>query len=106
MWQNLDIYDGRFGSAVLPSGFVQSVSDVTTENGFDTVYITGRIGGGTDQDLFRLQVQDLADRTKDSWQRVGIRWSGTSSQGGGALDPVRRIFLRTGSSNSLPFSYW
>jgi len=106
MWQNLDIYDGRFGSAVLPSGFVQGVSDVTTENGFDTVYITGRIGGGTDQDLFRFQVQSLTDRSKDSWQRVGIRWSGTSSQGAGALDPVRRIFLRTGASNDLPFSYW
>ena len=78
---------------------------VTIEDGFDTVYVAGRAGGGTSQDLYRLQIRDLGNRSQDTWQRVGIWWSGSSSQGAGALDPTRRIFVRTGSG-SMPFSYW
>jgi hypothetical protein len=106
MWQDLDIYDGRFAPLGMPSTFVMGVTDVTNEQGFDTVYVAGRMGGGTSQNLFRLQIRDLADRSQDTLGQVGIWWSGTSSQGGGALDPVRRIFLRTGSSNAIYFSYW
>ncbi|MEO6929208.1 MAG: Ig-like domain-containing protein, partial [Casimicrobiaceae bacterium] len=105
MWQDLDIYDGRFPVSSLPSTFVMGVSDVTVDNGVETVYITGRIGGGTDQDLFRLRIPDLNDRSLDTWDRVGIWWSGSSSQGAGAFDPTRKIFLRTGDGG-LYFSYW
>jgi hypothetical protein len=104
MWQNLDVYDGRFPLADMPSTFVNCVSDVTLENGFDTIYISGRMGGGVDQDLFRYQIQDLNDRSKDTWQRVGIGWWGISNKGAGIYDPVRRAFIRMASGNSV--SYW
>ena len=57
MWQNLDIYDGRFPASGFRALSFMGVSDATIENGVDTVYIAGRLGGGTIQDLFRLQFQ-------------------------------------------------
>ena len=105
MWQNLDIYNGRFPASVLPSSFIMGVSDATIADGVDTVYVTGRIGGGTEQDLFRLQIPDVANRSQDKWERVGIWWNGSSSQGAGALDPTRNIFVRTGGGG-MYFSYW
>jgi hypothetical protein len=55
MWQNLDIYNGRFPASELPATFVNRVSDALVEKGVDTVYISGRIGGDVDQDLFRFR---------------------------------------------------
>jgi hypothetical protein len=106
MWQNLDIYDGRFSGLYLPGSFIQGVSDVIDEGGYDTVYITGRYGAGTDQNLYRMQVRDIGDRSKDVWTQVGHFYAGVSTQGAGAIDPVRRIFLRTGRDNSVYFTYW
>jgi len=104
MWQNLDLWDGHVPLSNLPSSFVNGVSDYTLENGVDTVYIAGRYGGGVDQNLYRFRIPSLTDRSQDAWDVVGIGWYGVSNKGGGAYDPLRRAFIRMGSTNWL--SYW
>ncbi len=104
MWQNIDLWDGHVPLSSLPSSFVNGVSDYTLENGVDTVYIGGRYGGGVDQNLYRLRIPSLTDRTQDVWEWVGLGWWGVSNKGAGIYDPVRRAFIRTGSTNWL--SYW
>ena len=106
MWENRDIYSGRYSASILPGSFINSVSDYASENSFDTVYISGHYGSASRADLFRYQVLDPLNRNLDTWEQVGLDWTGISQgQGTGAYDPLRKLFVRTGNATAQ-FSYW
>jgi hypothetical protein len=112
MWQNRDIYANLKGSP-LPAGFYSGMAVQTVENGKDVVYVVGAIQNNNS--LYRYQINDVNDPSKDSWTLVGGE-TNLSGQGAGAYDPNNRIFLRTGfpsapypwggMSPDYPFLYW
>jgi hypothetical protein len=112
MWQNRDIY-ANLPSSPLPITFGGCMAVQTVENGKDVVYVVGAIE--SNNSLYRYQINDVNDPSKDSWILMGGE-TNQSGQGAGAYDPINKIFLRTGFASSpypwggmspdRPFLYW
>lgn len=103
MWENRDFYQ-NLPTAALPSSYVSGVTGITEENYKDVVLIGGRIGS-TATALYKYTVNNPDDPTQDTLEMVGRYWVGTSKDSVGAYDPVKKVFVRTGTSDK-PFSYW
>ena len=93
MWQNRDNFPADTGLGL------GGVTAYVNRDGKDVVYFSGQR-----DNLWRYTVQDL-DPANDRWELIGRRpWSGVDSDGAGALDPTREIFVKTLSANS--FGFW
>jgi hypothetical protein len=104
MWQNRDMTRYLAGQR-MPDRYVNGCTGYADENGHDVVYIGAPGGGGTNLDLFRYEIDDVANPASDQIAKVGIFWRGTSNQTTCAYDPSRLLFVRTGS-NTVPFTFW
>ncbi len=104
MWQNRDLTRNLAGRP-LPDRHVNGCTAYAEENGKDVVYVGAPGGGGTNLDLFRYVINDVATPTTDEMDKVGIFWRGTSNQTTCAYDASRKLFVRTGS-NTIPFLFW
>ena len=104
MWANRDMFVNIPNFPVILSQ-VSGCTAYADENGKDVAYIGARSGGGTNTNLYKYTVSDLSNPALDTFQQVGVFWNGTSGNTTCALDPVRKLFVRTGS-NSVPFVYW
>ncbi|SDX88253.1 hypothetical protein [Nitrosomonas halophila] len=102
MWGNRDWWAN---ASTLQLVHVNGVTARADEFGKDVIYFGARLGTTTDQHLFRMQINDINDPTKDKIGRVGIYWSG-SPQSAGAYDPVRKVFARNGGDSTTPLVYW
>ena len=93
MWQNRDNFPDDTGLGL------GGVTAYVNRDGKDVVYFSGQR-----DNLWRYTVQDL-NPASDTWELIGRRpWSGVDSDGAGALDPTREIFVKTLSANS--FGFW
>jgi len=104
MWANRDIYVN------IPSGLpslshVDGCTAYAEENNRDVAYLGARNIGGTALNLYKYTVNSLSNPALDTFQQIGQWWTGSSIQTACAIDPVRRIFVRTGTP-SIPFTYW
>ena len=104
MWANRDMYVNIAGFPVVLSQ-VNGCTAYADENGKDVAYIAGRSGGSTNTNLYKYTVNSLSNPALDTFQTVGIFWSGTAGMTTCALDPVRNVLVRTGT-NAIPFMYW
>ena len=100
MWENRDIAKHLAGDP-MPTQYVSGCAQPTVENGHDVVYVAG----GISLELYRYQLTDLADPSQDAISKVGAYWQGTSGITTCALDPTRKLFVRTGT-NAQPFQFW
>jgi hypothetical protein len=100
MWENRDIAKHLAGEP-MPTQYVSGCAQPTVENGHDVVYVAG----GISLELYRYQLTDLADPSQDAISKVGAYWQGTSGITTCALDPTRKLFVRTGN-NTQPFQFW
>ncbi|MCW5632277.1 MAG: fibronectin type III domain-containing protein [Rubrivivax sp.] len=106
MWSNRDLAGWQPTHPFLPGAHVNGMTAYAQEDGKDVVYVVAYgNGGGTDANLYRYVINELASPALDSWQRVGMYWNGTPIEGAGALDTRRRLFVRTGDAG-LPFVMW
>ncbi len=55
--------------------------------------------------LYRYTINDFSDVTQDSWEFIGLYWGGPTLQGAGAYDPIRKVFVRTGTETQ-PIDYF
>ncbi|MBL8316292.1 MAG: hypothetical protein JNK55_21380, partial [Rubrivivax sp.] len=102
MWQNRDNLNPAFPGDPKP-GFggtywVDGTTAYAQEGGKDVLYISAS------SMFFRYTVNDLSDPQRDTYEVMG-RYSRYpfTGQGAGALDPYRKVFLRTANST---FTYW
>jgi hypothetical protein len=99
MWENRRM-DSHAGGGPHPGdtqyGFLNGATGYVQENGKDVLYIC-------ETNLWRYVVNDVNDRSQDTYERVGIYWEEFSGMGAGAVDPVRRLFVRTAGPT---FTYW
>lgn len=110
MWKNRDIFIKINAPKV---GFGSGMAVQTEEDGKDVIYVLGM--SGADNMLYRYQINDINDPTKDTWTTVG-GINNLAIQGTGAYDPVNKIFIRTGYpstpypwggvSPEYPFIFW
>ena len=106
MWENRDIYNNLQVPQTSPSGYINGVSGYSTDSqDRDVIYVTGRQGGSTNQNLYKYTIIDVNDPTADLWETVGIFFDGTNNQGAGAYSPTSNAFVRTGLGNTV-FMYW
>lgn len=104
MWQNRDAMADEPGIRK-PRNFVNGFSDVAVIDGHDVVYVAGP-QFGTQMDLYRYTIHDLADPSQDTWTLMGIGWQSVdATDAAGALDSRRRWFVRTGDA-FVPFLAW
>lgn len=97
MWSNRDAF--RNGRLQMDGNFVNGCTAYAEENGKDVVYVRQI------RTVFRYTVHDVHDPRKDTWEPVGRFWDGPGSKAVCAYDPVRRLFVRTGSQ-AVPFVFW
>jgi hypothetical protein len=104
MWHNRD-HARTLAGVAQPSKHVSGCTAYAEEDGVDVVYVGATRGSGSNPDLYRYSFPDLANPALDRVAHVGVFWNGTGGQTTCGLDPVRRLFVRTGTNNS-PFVYW
>ena len=104
MWENRDL-PRYLGGKPLPL-FLNGCTASAIENGHDVVYVVGTINGSSLQNVYRYEVVDPADASQDLFTTVGVYWNGANGQTTCGYDPASRLFVRSGSNLSIPFSYW
>jgi hypothetical protein len=104
MWTNRDMFVNIPNFPIILSQ-VNGCTAYANENGKDVAYIGGRSGGSTNLNLYKYTVNDLSNPAGDTFQQVGTFWNGTAGLTTCAIDPVRKLFVRTGF-NTAPFIYW
>lgn len=104
MWTNRDVFQAPI-TGTPPVSHINGMTAYATENGKDVVYTAARPGQGTDLTLYRYTINDINNIALDKFEVVGQYWSGPTDQGAGAYDPVRKLFIRTGTQ-SQPVAYW
>jgi fibronectin type 3 domain-containing protein len=106
MWANRDIYVNITNNPKFPGAQINGCTAYADENGNDVAYLGAEgPGGGTNLNLYRYTVSNLANPATDTIQQIGVFWNGTSGRTACGLDPVRGLFVRTGT-NAIPFVYW
>ncbi|HMO46574.1 MAG TPA: Ig-like domain-containing protein [Rubrivivax sp.] len=102
MWQNRSNLHPSYPGELKPGWggtyWIYGNTAYTEENGKDVLYLQAS------SELYRYTVHDVANPALDTYERVG-RYSQYpfSGQGAGALDPERKIYLRTANTT---FTYW
>jgi len=97
MWTNRENY---LNATTPPShSFVNGCTGYAEEGGKDVVYVR------TSAALLRYTIQNLSERSLDTWEQVGVYWNGPGSQTTCAYDPSGKSLVRT-ATNSVPFVYW
>lgn len=105
MWQNRDFIKNLVGKT-LPKRHVNGCTAYVEEDGRDVVYLgAGTSGSSTSPDLYRYEPGDVDMPASDGIARIGIYWVGAAGMTTCAVDPLRRVFVRTGN-NTKPFFYW
>lgn len=104
MWTNRDLY-GVPTLTGLPVYHVHGCTAYASEGGKDVVYVGNNTFGGTELNLHRYVLNDINNPAADTWQMVGAWAQSSDDQTACGYDPVRKIFLRTGS-DTYPFVYW
>lgn len=105
MWQNREAYRRPEVAALGVISFVNGTSDAYVENGKDVVLVGGSTAGGTEVQLAKVTINDVNDPLQDTWQLVGINWTGSGSQGAAAYDPINRLYIKT-YRPWAPFVFW
>jgi len=106
MWANRDIYVNIPGTPALPGNFVNGCAAYAEENGKDVAYLGARLpGGGTSLFLYKYTANALASPALDTVTLAGMFWNGTDDATSCGVDPLRKLFVRTGNS-AIPFVYW
>lgn len=100
MWTNRDLYGNSQIS--MPARFVNGTTAVTSENGYDVVYLSA-VSGGTAQQLYKHTIVDINNPSLDQWEQVGRYWNAFNGKGAGAFSPDLNLYLRTATSD---FVYW
>jgi len=103
MWENRDIYENLGVPQLRPGGFIETASAYASDQGTDTIFITGRVDGSSTENLFQYQVSDISDPTTDLWKLVGVTFDSFGGQGAGAYDSKLNLFVRTTPDK---FVYW
>ena len=104
MWQNRDIHYWLAGQP-LPGTHIDGCTGNATEGGRDVVYVASAPRYSTGLNLYRYQLNDLANPAADQIAMVGAYAVGVSGQTTCGYDPVRKVFVRTGN-NTVPFQFW
>ncbi len=105
MWLNRDHTKNLAGKA-MPQRHVNGCTGYVEENGTEVVYLgAGASPDATSPSLYRHVLGELSNAQTDDIGRIGIYWNGTSDLTTCAVDPVRKVFVRTGN-NTKPFVYW
>jgi len=106
MWENRDLYS-LLPLSSLPSNHTSGTTAYAGNGSDDVVLFTARQGLGTAQHLFRYELPDPFDATKDRVTRIGRYVSGIAGRGAGAYDPDANLFVRnTISSTGSAFYFW
>ena len=111
MWQNRDVAGTK-----IAGGYGEGMASVTQENGQDVVYVIAGIVNTYGNGLFRYVINDIANPSADGWTQVGSpHWTTITAQGAAAIDPVNKLFVRTGVHSfpiyqkgnlNFDFFYW
>lgn len=80
--------------------FTDGCTAYAEEDGKDVVYMY--VKGSR---LYRYRIQDLANRSLDTWQVVGRYWGGPGNQTACGYDPVGKSFVRV-ATEATPFVFW
>jgi hypothetical protein len=104
MWENRDIFL-HIPTQALPGTHVNGCTGYAAEGGRDVVYAAASGLFGTTLDLYRYQLTDINNPSLDQSTQVGAYSVGVTGQTTCGYDPVRKLFVRTGS-NTAPFQFW
>jgi hypothetical protein len=106
MWQNRDLYT-LLPLSSLPANHTSGTTAYAGTGNADIVLLTARQGLSTAQHLFRYEIVDPDDATRDRMSRIGRFTGGASGRGAGAFDPDLNVYVRTviGSSSAY-FYFW
>jgi hypothetical protein len=104
MWENRDISLHLAGQDQ-PVRHTNGCAVYAAEGGYDVVYVAATNASSTDLDLYRYQLTSLPNPALDQIDKVGAYWVGNPDQTTCGYDPVRKLFVRTGT-NAFPFSFW
>ena len=96
-WSNRNTVVTRGTGAQRPNGFVDATSAYALDDGVESLLLAE--APTTGGDLFRYTISSLADPGADAWELIGEGNQSYGSQGAGAYDPTRRLFLRTARVN-------
>ena len=104
MWANRDLY------ANLPVpppavAYVNGCAAYADENGKDVAYLGAVSGGSTNLNLYKYTASVLGSPAQDTFQLAGVFWNGTGGETVCGVDPLRKLFVRTGNAD-VPFVYW
>jgi hypothetical protein len=106
MWQNRDLYT-LLPVSTLPSNHTSGSTAYAGAGNSDVVLFTARQGLGTAQHLFRYELVDADDASKDTVARIGRFLGGQTGRGAGTYDPDLNVFVRTViGSTASNFYYW
>jgi hypothetical protein len=104
MWANRDIY-ANLPVAPTPVVYVNGCAAYADENGKDVAYLGAESGGSTQLNLYRYSASALGSPAQDTFDLAGVFWNGTDGATVCGIDPIRKLFVRTGDA-SVPFVYW
>ncbi|HQR12759.1 MAG TPA: Ig-like domain-containing protein, partial [Casimicrobiaceae bacterium] len=104
MWENRDIHLNLAGQQ-MPTEHKDSCANTVAEAGRDVVYLGATNVYSTNLDLYRYQLNDITNPKLDQISKVGAFSTGTAGSTTCGFDPVRKLFVRTGS-NAVPFTFW
>jgi hypothetical protein len=106
MWANRDVYVNIPNNPSLPGNFVNGCAAYAEENGKDVAYLGARPpGGSTALFLYKYTANALASPAQDTVSLAGVFWNGTDNATSCGVDPLRKLFVRTGNA-AVPFVYW
>jgi hypothetical protein len=104
MWANRDL------SANLPVpppavAYVNGCAAYADENGQDVAYLGAVSGGSTNLNLYKYTASVLGSPAQDRFELAGVFWNGTGGATSCGVDPLRKLFVRTGNAD-VPFVFW
>jgi len=106
MWSNRDLAIHITNNPQNLGSYANGCAAYAEENGKDVAYLGARPpGGSTATNLYKYTVNALSDPTRDTYEQVGRFWNGTDGETACAVDPVRKLFVKTGNP-AIPFVYW
>jgi len=105
MWQNRDLPKNIPDRYSLRSHINGCTAYSPESDLYDVVYVASRRGGGTGLSLHRYQITDIHNPALDQYELMGVFWSSPSAQTSCGYDPVRKVFLKSGT-NTKPFQFW
>jgi hypothetical protein len=100
MWSNRETLLNVDGAAdLLKGGYVNGCAAYTKVDGKDVAYFRNA------NSVYRLTISNVDDPRTDTWEKVGVKWSGSGTKATCTYGSDQKLLLRT-ATQTVPFVYW